>query len=191
MFTLKNTMIVFLFALSIILSGWTILLTTQKHHAPHAKSIPSNQPDAFMEEVVAVVLNKQGIPALKITSPKMVHYPNNDTTHILSPHLTVYRNSPEPWLVRSDYAIATGGVEKLLFWSHVVIHHKEDISNPDTTLKTSTLTIFPKTQTAETKAALTVWQPNATVYATGMEADMKAGTIKLLSKTRGIYVPGS
>ncbi len=188
MFTLKNVMIAFLFLLSVILSGWSIL-TIKKHPIPRVKPTVSNQPDAFMEGVVAVVLNKAGVPALKITSPKMIHYPNNDTTRILSPHLTVYRNSPEPWLIQSDYAKAAHGVDEILFWSHVIIHHKKDIANLDTTLTTTTLTVFPKKETAETKAALTVWQPNTTVYAVGMLANMKAGTIKLLSQTRGVYVP--
>jgi lipopolysaccharide export system protein LptC len=151
----------------------------------------STEPDAYMENVVATFLNKQGIPSMKIETPKMVHYANNDMTHISKPHITVYRQSPEPWYINSDFAKATDGIEQILFWDNVIIHHAQDIDNPTTTMTTTSLTVFPNKQVAKTSDAVTVTQPNATLHAIGMLANMNNGTVKLLSNARGEYVPSS
>ncbi len=54
-----------------------------------------------MDQVVAIILNKSGTPSLKISAPSMVHYADNDSTHITTPNVTIYRNSPEPWHVNA------------------------------------------------------------------------------------------
>jgi lipopolysaccharide export system protein LptC len=188
-FTLKNTLITLLLILSIGLSSWSILIGKKSDALAPTNS--SKEPDAYMENVVATILNKQGIPSMKIETPKMVHYADNDMTNISKPHITVYRQSPEPWYINSDFAKATSGVEQILFWDNVVIHHAEDTDNPTTTMTTTLLTVFPNKQLAKTNQPVTVTQPNSILHAIGMLANMNDGTIKLLSNARGEYVPSS
>jgi lipopolysaccharide export system protein LptC len=188
-FTLKNILISALLILAIGLSSWSILIG-RKSDALNPTNSP-NEPDAYMENVSATILNKQGTPSMKIETPRMVHYADNDTTHISNPHITVYRQSQEPWYINSDFAKATQGIEQILFWSNVVIHHAKDTDNPTTTMTTTSLTVFPNKQLAKTNEAITVRQPDSTLHAIGMFANMNDGTVKLLSQARGEYVPSS
>lgn len=186
MLTLKNIIIGLLLFLAIGLSAWSIYLSTNKK--PFVIADPS-KPDAFMENVSAILINKQGLPYLKIKSPKMIHYKHNDTTDIDTPRITVYRQSPEPWYVDSDYAKATQGIEKIFFWKNVIIRHSNDLKAPTTTMQTDSLTVYPSKQIAETTDAVLVLQPNTTIQAIGMFANLKDGTVKLLANARGEYVP--
>lgn len=186
---LRKLITIFLLFLATSLTGWSILIWKQS-----SAIVTSNQikkPDAYMENVISTVLNKEGKPSLKIETPKMIHYPEGDTTHLTTPHVTVYRQSPKPWTIDSDYATASQGVTQILFWSHVVIHHPTDSVNPNTTLQTPSLTIFPDKQIAKTDQAVVLKQPDATVHAIGMLANLDDGTIKLISKARTEYVPSS
>lgn len=188
MLTIKNFIFSALLLLAIALSGWSIFIAK--------KALPStanqtHQPDAFMENVVTTVMNKEGKPALKVAAPKMVHYAENDMTDITTPHVTVFRQSPQPWYIDSDFGKALNGTEEINFSSHVVIHHPNDSENPLTIMKTATLTVFPDKQTAQTDAAITITQPDATIYAIGMLANLTNGTVQLLSQARGEYVPTS
>ena len=189
MITLKNSMISALLILAILLSAWSILLTKQSRSTLFAND--PNQLDGFIEEVNATIMNKAGQPALKISAPRMTHFSKDDTTRINKPHVTLYRQSPEPWYVDSDYAIATQGTQKITFINHVVIHHLADLVNPNTTMTTASLTIFPNTQHVETADAVTISQPDVTVHAIGMLANLDNGTVKLLSEAKGDYVPSS
>jgi lipopolysaccharide export system protein LptC len=166
---------------------WSTYFTDYKNK--QVAPMVSNVPDAYMEEVTAVVLDKEGNPKIKIETPKMIHFIKDDTTRLLSPHLTLYRDTPEPWYITSHYASASQGIESVNFWEEVQVQHAADQNSPTTTIKTATLTVYPNKHTAETNDLITMIQPNLTVNAIGMFADMNTGDIKLLSQARGEYVP--
>jgi lipopolysaccharide export system protein LptC len=186
--TSKNVAITFLLILATAFSAWSIILS---HPAKYNPQTDPKQIDSFMENVQAITYNKQGVASLKITTPKMVHYPENNTTYITTPRVVIYRQSPQPWFVDSDYAKATNGMDTIQFWSNVNIHHLADLENPNTSLRTNTLTIFPDQQIAQTDEAVTFVQPDTTVHAIGMLANLDVGTVKLLSNTQGEYDPSS
>ncbi len=152
-------------------------------------SIRSSLPDAIMEDVVSVAYDKQGKPRIKIATPRMVHYLDNDATDLTTPEVTLYRKSPQPWRITSQYAKATDGANKVDFWENVIIQHTGDTSTPTTLIKTPTLTVHPELQTAQTEDPITLIQPSIVVKSIGMYADMDSGNIKLLSEAVGEYVP--
>lgn len=140
-FTLKNITLSFLLIIAVALSCWSIIL----YHPAHM-SIPDNDPkklDSYMEDVTAIMFSKEGAPTLKLVTPRMVHFPENNTTDIEQPRVTIFRKSPQPWFIDSNHAKASNGMQSILFWSEVNIHHPADEENPATTLATDTLTIFP------------------------------------------------
>lgn len=187
--TYKNTIIsLIIISLLAALTTWTTLF-----YRPRATitTQSSSLPDAFMEDVTAIIMNKQGKINMKIVTPKMVHYKEGDTTQLTTPELTLYRKSPKPWFITSKYATATQGIDSVLFWENVNIHHPADQDNPATLIETPKLLVHPNEQTAETTEFITLTQPNIVVKATGMFADMNTGNIKLLSQARGEYVPSS
>jgi lipopolysaccharide export system protein LptC len=153
--------------------------------------LQNQKPDAFMENVNAVIYDKMGKVKMKVATPKMVHYPTHDTTQFFQPRLMLYRKSPEPWYVTANNALAVDGMDIIHFWEDVAIHHPASASNPATLIKTIKLIVHPNQQTAETNELITLMQPNLVVNGVGMFADMNTGSIKLLSQTRGEYAPNS
>ena len=149
------------------------------------------QPDAILEDVTARMMNKEGKLTMKVVTPKMVHYAQDNTTYFTQPLVTLYRQSPEPWQISSTYAKAIQGIERIEFWENVVVHHPKDSANPMTLIKTPSLTVLINQQLAETNDKITLIQPNLVINAVGMNADMNTGEIKLLSEARGEYVPSS
>lgn len=186
--TYKNTIISFIMMIIVGLAAWNTMRSYSPKNSFASTSSPL-LPDAFMEDISALILDKQGKPKIKIVTPKMVHYTKNDTTHLTMPQLTLYRKSPKPWFITSHYAKATQGIDHVDFWENVNIHHAADEEHPATLIKTSTLTVYPNKQIAETGDFITLTQPNIVVKAKGMHADMNTGNIKLISHARGEYVP--
>lgn len=188
--TLKNILISSLLLLALSLSGWSaFLLSKSQKIIPHTAN--DDQPDAFMEDVTAIVMNKMGTPTMRIESPKVIHYQQNDSTELLTPHVIIYRDSPEPWHITANHAKTKDGANEITFWENVIIHHLADSDNPVTTMSTSTLTIFPNQKIAKTADAVIVNQPSTTVHGVGLLANWEDGTVKLLSDAREEYVPTS
>jgi lipopolysaccharide export system protein LptC len=186
---MKNHTLISVILIAVVFLVALSFFSPFRHHTKTTIEAPA-LPDAYMEDVVALILDKQGKPKMKIAAPKMVYYSNDDQTHLTSPQLTIYRKSPQPWYVTAKSAIATQGTEYVHFQEDVMIQHAADSSNPATIIKTATLLVRPNTQLAETNDPIILIQPNVTIKGTGMRADMNNGDIKLLSEARGEYVPG-
>ncbi|HTM63636.1 MAG TPA: LPS export ABC transporter periplasmic protein LptC [Gammaproteobacteria bacterium] len=184
--TYKNTIISILLTLA---AGATILFTLAYQSDNDHKKADPHIPDAYMENVTAIFLDKFGKMTMKIETPKMVHFAENDTTKFLFPQLTVFHKSPNPWYIASKTAKAWDGIENVIFKNDVTIHHPADYKNPATIIKTNTLHVHPNQKTAETADPITMIQPNSIMKAVGMQADMETGDIKLLSHAEGEYVP--
>src|SRR5688500_14629018 len=123
--TYKNTLISFIMIIIVGLTAWSTMLPYSPKNTLTSAS-PHLLPDAFMEDISALILDKQGKPKMKIVTPKMVHYTENDTSNLIKPQLTLYRKSPKPWFISSHYAKATQGIDKVDFWENVNIHHAAD-----------------------------------------------------------------
>lgn len=185
--TYKNVSLNLSILASIGLAIWTTFLSYRPEEI--APVTNSSLPDAYMENINATIMDKEGNLKMKIIAPKMVHFLEGDATQLTSPQLTLYRNSPVPWFITSKFAKATQGADNVDFWDDVIIHHPADQKNPATVIKTTTLTVHTNKQTAETRDLITMMQPNFTVKAVGMFANMDSGNINLLSQARGEYVP--
>jgi lipopolysaccharide export system protein LptC len=185
--TYKNVFLSVLMMAAITLAAWTTLTYRPILSATQAAPLP----DAYMEDVTTFIMDKLGKVNMKIVTPKMIHYTNNDTTDLTTPSLTLYRNSPNPWLITAKFAQATQGINYVNFSQDVMIKRAADDENPETSIKTTTLRVEPNNKVAETNDAITLEQPNIIVNATGMHADLNTGDIKLLSQARGEYVPSS
>lgn len=185
----KNMTLGLLLIAAAALSLWSIWLTRQ---SSPTHPISSNRPDAFMEDVTALIINKEGKPVLKVVAPKMTHYPADDSTDINTPTITVFRKeSPNPWFINANHAKTIQGIQQINFWENVVIHHPADKRNPLTTMHTNSLTVFPEKQIAETQEPVVIKQPASTIHAIGMLANLNDATVRLLSQAREDYVPNS
>lgn len=187
MMLFKNSILSFFIITAIGLTTSAIFLFYRSSSTPNAKANWTT--DAFMEGVSTLIMDNQGKPAMKIMTAKLVHYNNNDMTQFIAPELTIYKKSINPWFISAKYATAFAGIENIKFWDHVTIHHAADIKNPAMFINTNTLDVFPHKKIAKTSDLITMNQPNMIIKAKGLFADMNTGDIKLLSQTRGEYVP--
>ena len=147
--SLKNILVSFILIVAVALSCWSIYLANQSRILVTQDSL--DRPDGFMENVVATIMNKQGKPKLKVETERMTHYQNNDTTEFTTPHVVVFRQSPEPWHINAAHGKAQQGIDEIAFWDNVIIHHLADNDNPVTTMRTAALTIFHKQASRKNK----------------------------------------
>lgn len=187
-----NTKSFFVSATLLTIIGLAIWTTMLSMHPTLTKStIPSSLPDAYMEDVTALIMNKEGKLTLKIETPQLTHYKENDKTDFIEPTLTLFKESVQPWHITAKFAQATQGIDNVSFWDHVNIHHAADKNHPDTQINTASLTVHPNLKTAETRDLITMVQPDLKVNAIGMHANMNTGDVVLLSQAKGEYAPNS
>lgn len=144
-------------------------------------------PDAWMESVDATFMNKAGQVLMKIRSPTVKHYAQDDTTHLTTPEFLLYRDHANPWRIQAGAGTATRGMDNIRLSRLVTLHYPGDAHQPVTWINTDKLTIHPEQKTADTAEQVVFTQPHLTMRGKGLHADWQTGDINLLAETRGEY----
>ena len=148
-----------------------------------------HDPDAIMGNFSAIKLNEQGKPHFIMAAKKMQHYPDDDSTVLEVPRLTMLSvQHPATHIIAREGIVSSKGDE--VFLRHdVEVLREASVQREELTLHTEYLHIIPDRDWADTDRAVTIVEAHNTVHATGLEMDNKARTIKLLSQVRSEHVP--
>jgi LPS export ABC transporter protein LptC len=151
-------------------------------------SAPHTGYDAFVEHLHQTQFDKTGARNSVFSAPSIKHYAKDAHSLVLNPHIVMH-NKKGIWNVTADTATTSPDNSKIYLKGHVVITQPATSTSPKTIIKTNYATVYPKRSYATTKAYVTINRATTMLAGQGATADMKQGVIKLLSHTRGHYVP--
>jgi lipopolysaccharide export system protein LptC len=171
----------------VLLSSYWVFQIQQLLHLPQPSD--NNDPDAYMEDIVAKRLNTAGILDAELISPRLVHYPQTNRTEALNPDMIFYSDQHPPWEVTAPHGIANSGLEVIYLDGNVKVRQHPSATSYEITLLTNTLTLYPDKDYAETSSPVTVLQHDDHVESVGMQINLAQGWVKLLSSARGYYAP--
>ncbi|PHQ80474.1 MAG: LPS export ABC transporter periplasmic protein LptC [Coxiella sp. (in: Bacteria)] len=147
-----------------------------------------NQYDAFVTQLHQTQFSKTGNIANTSTSPLLRHYPDGNYDLFNKPHIILHNNQGR-WIVDADKGRSTGDNKTITLWGHVTMVQPATKTTPKTTIITTHATIHPDQSLATTDAWVTIHRGGTVIEGRGAHANLKTGVIKLLSQTRGHYVP--
>ncbi len=108
-------------------------------------------------------------------------------TLIEKPSLVIYQKD-KPWFVRADKGKITSVDQNIELWSKVVLNHTNE-QGVVTIINTEKLVIDPINKLANTKEPVRISSEKVELEGVGMDADLTAETLSLLSNVRGLYDP--
>jgi lipopolysaccharide export system protein LptC len=117
---------------------------------PPPATTPERRPDYIVEDLDAVVMDLDGRPDRRLTTPELRHYPDDGSSELAAPRLVVYAEDGPPWYARSDTAWVNATGDELLMEDHVRIERAAAGSAPPLLLRTSELLVLPESDYAET-----------------------------------------
>lgn len=123
-------------------------------------------------------------------TPLMHHIPLNNTHKLQSPHIVIKEPNQAPVEIHANEAVALYGGQQITFNQEVVIHQKKADNTVESTLRTESMTYFPKTKFATTDKEATFERPGSVISSTGMNAYLAEKRVTLLNNARGTYEPG-
>ena len=150
---------------------------------------PSGGINAFMIHPVYKDYNKAGQLHSKLEANEMTHYLRHDMSLFTRPKILIYTDDRIPWHIVSNYGRSQQGTQKVFLYENVILHQPQEPSHPETTIKTSELTVYPNHSFAETNKKVLINRPGTVIHGKGIEADFKKGVVTLLTKSRGVYEP--
>jgi len=174
------------------LSGLTVWLqqdSTKKSEsdAPSQTVKKKHRPDYFMENFTITSMNEKGVPNSILVSSKMLHYPDDDSTELDTPFMTMIGEIGKPWKIKADRGWVSTNNELVLLSGNVRIDRLSGPNNRPVKLFTDKLRIHPKSDFAETDRPVTMISNKRKTAAIGMRAYIREGKLQLLDDVRVSY----
>ena len=178
------------FGVMVALTAWI-----QEIAAPPAGPSPeaaTREPDSVLEAFRITMHTVDGQPRYRLDGPRLSHYPDDDSSHLEAPFLTVFDTTEEPvWTVASETGWLGSGGDELLLNGPVTLERLPGPGRPPLRIETSDLRIEPKNDFAETDQPVRVTGTNFVVDAVGADARLfdEGSLINLKTRVRGHHEP--
>ncbi len=181
---------------NLLLGGLLLLLTggswwlAQRSEREVPFQPEPHSPDYYLENFTAITTGTDGRPQKQLTAERMMHYPDDDSTELTQPRMTLYdAERRPPWRIRSEQGWVSGDRQLLLLQGQVNIDR--DAAPPEVRplhLVTRDLRVQPENNYAETDQDVYASSDRSWVKARGMQVWFSPPVrIKLLAKVRGHY----
>ena len=169
----------------LLLLAATYWLNQQVH--PLSSTPDANKrhdPDFIAGKLTATTLNEQGAPHFILRAQKMVHYPDNDSTHLDSPQLsTLYPDRPSVYTSGRQAEVSSNGKEVFLH-DDVKIVRAANAEQSEMALTTTNLHVVPDIDLMDTDRPVTMTDAHTVIHAVGMTFDNRTRIMKLLAQVR-------
>jgi lipopolysaccharide export system protein LptC len=172
-----------------VLLAATYWLNQQVLPEPAKPEYKRHDPDAIMENFSATNLNEQGVPDFVMAATKLMHYPDDDSTTVDEPRITMLSPGQPALHATAEHGTISSKGDEVFLRDNVKVLREASAQQDQMTLQTQYLHIIPDRDLANTDRAVTIVDAHSIVHATGMEMDNKTRTLKLLSQVRSEYVP--
>lgn len=168
-----------------ILAGLTFWLAQAAHIGEEvAASDAPQDPDAWVERFTVRRFGTDGKLRHTLVADRLLHYPRDDSTMVISPHLTYTSDNTTVLTARTAWLDKGGKNVQLKDDVRVVRTATPDA--PETVFTTSVLDVVPDDEYAHTDAPVTITQGQSIVNGVGMEANNKTGVTILNGPVNGV-----
>lgn len=146
-----------------------------------------HDPDYIVDGLSAIRMAPDGSIKHTLQAEKMTHFPDDDSTHLVSPRFVSYSTAQAPVTITSRAGLVSSQGENIYFQDNVVLKRAPFADNSELTMRTSYLHVIPDDSIARTDRPVTLTDANTVVHAVGLELNSETRVLKLFSRVRGTY----
>jgi lipopolysaccharide export system protein LptC len=146
-----------------------------------------HDPDYVVEDFSATRIGPDGVPRYTLSARRMVHYPDDDTTHLEAPRLVSFGNAGTTVTATSKNAVLSSNGENAYLSDDVRLVRSAYADKSELTVQTSYLHIIPDADIAKTDKQVQISDANTLITSVGLEFNNETRILKLLSNVRGRY----
>lgn len=146
-----------------------------------------HDPDYTVENFTATRLGPDGTPQHTLVATRMVHYPDDDSTHLDNPHFTRFQKGKPPLHIQSTQGLLSSEGEHAHFSGKVVVTREAYGNKSALTLTTSYLHVIPDKDLAVTDKPFNIRDAHINVDGVGLELNNQTHVMKLFSRVKGRY----
>lgn len=145
-----------------------------------------HDPDAIAENFSVRRFNETGQLQYYLTSPKMLHYPDDDSSVLSNAKLTYYRPGAPDLTIYGKSALVTAKGDTVYLTEEVVATRAPTVNRPELVATMPDLTVYPDKGIAETLSPVEITQGPTWIKGVGFSLDNNASVMHLNSQVTGL-----
>jgi lipopolysaccharide export system protein LptC len=176
--------------LMLALAGLTFWLerTVREEEGAHP-SLRRHDPDYVVDNLTHTRFNVQGVVESTLTAAKMLHYPDDDSTDLLAPHVVQTKpNEPRVTLTADRGALSQDG-EEVFLYDNVLIVREGGPDRSETRMRTSFMHVVQAQSVFRTDRDIVITEDDRVISGRGMEYHNDSKEMFLRERVRGRFEP--
>ncbi|MBL8445944.1 MAG: LPS export ABC transporter periplasmic protein LptC [Zoogloeaceae bacterium] len=167
-----------LLALGLLAAGTVWLERTSRIADIKPETVVRHDPDLMVQSFTLFRYDAAGAEEYRLTGKELKHYPDDDTSHILTPRL-VFAGQGRPVTLTSAEALVFQQGDRVELQGEVEAVRVADAQHAAMGFRSPTLTVWPNEERAATNTPLVMTQGETIIRARSMEAQNLLGELKL------------
>ena len=156
-------------ALMLALAMLSIWLEHAVFDDAHAPALRQHNPDYFVENFSIVTYNRQGATESTLSAAKMIHFPDDDSTELLGPHLVQTKpDEPRMTVTAGRGALSQDG-EEVFLYDNVVLVREAGNGAPEARMMTDFLHLVRARSLVRTDQDVAISEAGRFLSGRGME----------------------
>lgn len=178
----------FPFLLLAVLAALTFWLDQAvQPQADTRNGLARHDPDYIIDGLTAMTMAPNGDIKQTLAAEKLIHYPDNDSTHLRMPKFVSLTSPKAPLTITSLEALVSKDGNDVFFKDDVRVTRGAYANRSELVVNTSYLHVIPDKNIAETDKPVTITDANTIVKSIGLELNNETRILKLESQVRGTY----
>jgi lipopolysaccharide export system protein LptC len=176
--------------LMLALAGLTFWLELVLRDEEELRQTPRrHDPDYIVDRLLHTRFNAQGAAESTLAADRMLHYPDDDSTELLSPRLVQTRADQPRVTVTAERATLSRDGEELFLYDNVLVVSEAMAGRPETRMRTSFLQMARAQSVLRTNADVVITEGDRVLSGRGMEYNNDSRQFSLRERVRGRYPP--
>ena len=143
-----------------------------------------HDPDYWVERFEVRRFDPEGKLQHTLVADKLLHYADDDTTVVTTPHITYHQQPPSEITARMAY-VGQDGKEVDLVDDVRVIRHGAAGDSPPTVIETRTLKVFPDDEKGRSSDPVVITRGRSFMKGSGLDIDNRSGITVLRGRVTG------
>lgn len=146
------------------------------------------RPDYVVEQIKATEMGADGQVHRQLEAETLRHYPDDGSSELDKPSLTIYTEEGPPWQATADTGWVSQDGRELRLRGNVAIDRPADATNPPVRIETEALLVHPREEYAETDLPVRLTSGPDWVRSVGLRAWLgEPLRIELQGRTRAQF----
>jgi lipopolysaccharide export system protein LptC len=146
-----------------------------------------HDPDYIADNFTVTRIGPDGTVRYKMKALRMQHYPDDDTTDLVAPHVVNFREAGVTMTATSKTAKLSSNGDNVYLQDDVRLTRSPYENHSELVVLTTWLHVVPDDGTARTDKPVRIQDATTVITSDGLEFDNKTRILKLLSNVRGSY----